>query len=163
MRCEICDTKLNKKWRFCPNCGIMIGSSDLVEFFNRQIKFIAQKFEEMDEEFEIPKNITITLTPVGINQEKPKIINSKPIKMPKDVIEPEMSMKKLANELIFYIKLPGVKKIEDVNLQIFSNSIEVRAVAGNKGYFKIINIPPRYSLVNKRLSDEELILHFNYF
>ncbi|MFH8080374.1 MAG: zinc ribbon domain-containing protein [Candidatus Aenigmatarchaeota archaeon] len=167
MRCEFCNTKLQKKWNYCPNCGVMIGNYDMMEFLNRQIKNLAKKLEEsidFENDFELPKNITITITPLPMKtQPKKQIINSEPIKLPEKVIEPETKVRRLVNEIIFSIKLPGVKRKEDIDLQIFSNSVEVRALAENKGYFKIINIPNNYVLVNKKFENQELILHFNRF
>ncbi|MBU5688011.1 MAG: hypothetical protein KQA41_00935 [Candidatus Aenigmarchaeota archaeon] len=167
MKCEFCDTKLQKRWNYCPNCGAMIGNYDMMEFLNRQIKNLAKKLEEnidFENDFELPKNITITITPVPIKtQPKKQIINSDPIKLPENVIEPETKVRRLHNEIIFLIKLPGVKRKEDIDLQMFSNSVEIRALADDKGYFKIINIPSTYSLVDKKFENEELILHFNMF
>ncbi len=165
MKCEFCNTKLQKKWNFCPNCGSMIGNYDMLEFLNRQIKTLTKKLEEdMDfEDFELPRNITITITPIPVKKEKRQIINSEPLKLPEKVFEPETTVRKIDKELIFSIKLPDVKRKEDIDLQIFPNSVEVRAVAKDKGYFKIINIPPHYSLIDKRFENEELSLHFNMF
>ncbi|MCX8179440.1 MAG: hypothetical protein N3E38_01730 [Candidatus Aenigmarchaeota archaeon] len=156
MRCEVCNIRLNKKWNFCPNCGVMVGTTNLVEFFKRQPRYFSQKLEEMNDEMEIPKNISITVIPTQL---KPKMINSEPLRMPKKVVEPETMAKRTSNEIIFTLKLPGVKKKEDIDIQIYSNSVEVRAIAKDMGYFKIINLPEKYVL-DKRFDDDELILHF---
>jgi len=166
MKCEFCDTKLQKKWNYCPNCGAMIGSYDMMEFLNRQIRNLAKKLEEtmdFEDDFELPKNITITISPFPAkgNEKKHQIINPKPMKLPQNVVEPETHVRRLANEIIFLLKLPGVKKKEDINLQVFSNSVEVRAAAEEKGYFKIIQIPSNYSLVHTEFENEELKLQFS--
>ncbi len=143
----------------------MIGSYDITEFLNRQIKNLARKLEEAGmENVELP-NITITISSLPFKPQplRNKIINPQPIKLPENVLEPEMRVKRGDREIIFILKLPGVKRKEDINLQIFSNSMEIRALAGDKGYFKIINIPPHYNLVDKRFENEELVLHFNIF
>jgi HSP20 family molecular chaperone IbpA len=143
----------------------MIGSQDIAELLNRQIKSLARRLEEVGmDDMELP-NITITISslPFKPKSTKNQIINPKPIKLPENVVEPETSIKKSSHEIIFTLKLPGVKNKDDINLQVFSNSVEIRALAGDKGYFKIISIPPHYSLVDKRFENEELILHFNMF
>jgi HSP20 family molecular chaperone IbpA len=144
----------------------MIGNYDMLEFLNRQMKNLARRLEEdieMDD-FELPKNITITISSFPIkNKPKKQIINSKPLKLPENVSEPETSLKRSNNEMIFTLKLPGVQRKEDIDLQIFPNSVEIRALAKDKGYFKIINVPPHYSLIDKKFENQELILHFNMF
>jgi hypothetical protein len=166
MRCEFCNQRLQKKWNYCPNCGAMIGNYDMLEFLNRQIKSLARRLEESIEieDIELPKNVTITISSFPIkNQPKKQIINPKPLKLPENISEPETNVKRMNHEMIFTLKLPGVKRKEDIDLQIFPNSVEIRALAKDKGYFKIINVPPHYSLVDKKFENEELVLHFNMF
>jgi HSP20 family molecular chaperone IbpA len=165
MYCEFCGQKLQKKWNYCPNCGAMIGSYDIAELLNKQIKNLARKLEEVGmESAELPNiMITISSLPSKPSQSRNQIINPQPMKLPENVLDPETTMKRNDREIIVTLKLPGVKRKEDIDLHIFSNSVEIRALAGDKGYFKIISIPPHYSLVDKRFENEELVLHFNMF
>ena len=72
-------------------------------------------------------------------------------KIPKVVEEPETKIKKIGNKQIISIKLPGVKG-EDIEIRKLEQSIEVKAFAGDKAYFKLIPIPAGAS-VNKEFKN----------
>lgn len=71
--------------------------------------------------------------------------------------EPKAIMKRLSGKLIYELKVPGVKDIEDVLINQLENSIEVKAIAPKTVYSKTINvnIPVlRYNLVRGLLTLE---------
>jgi len=57
-------------------------------------------------------------------------------KLPKK--EPETNIRRLSNRLIYEIDLPGVKSENDISIKDLENSIEIKALAKNKAYSKII-------------------------
>ena len=63
--------------------------------------------------------------------------------------EPETSVKNIGGRIIAEVSLPGVKKSGDIEIRVLENSIEVRALAGNKAYFKILTKPPQTSVVRR--------------
>jgi HSP20 family molecular chaperone IbpA len=63
--------------------------------------------------------------------------------------EPETSVKNIGGRIIAEVSLPGVKKSEDIEIRVLENSVEVRALAGNKAYFKILTKPPQTSVVRR--------------
>jgi HSP20 family molecular chaperone IbpA len=73
----------------------------------------------------------------------------KPVKTPKVTEEAETEVKTIGNKQIVTVKLPGVKKEEDVEVKRLEQSIEVKAFAGDKAYFTLIPVPPAAS-VNKK-------------
>lgn len=75
-------------------------------------------------------------------------------KLPKE--EAETIVRRLSNRIIYEIKLPGVKKIEDVIINQLENSIEIKAFSKDKAYFKLlpINLP----ILDFKLDKETLIL-----
>ncbi|MCX8178598.1 MAG: zinc ribbon domain-containing protein [Candidatus Aenigmarchaeota archaeon] len=163
MNCENCNTKLKQGWNFCPNCGLMIGSYDMVEFLNRQIRELTKRIEEdVDmEDIIFPKNITITISPRNEGTFKPhEAPKQRVLRLPKDVVEPESHETAMNDKYIVVVKLPGVKDKKDISVNVYSKSVEIRAIAGNKGYFKIINIPPNFNYSSKRFENEELKLLF---
>jgi HSP20 family molecular chaperone IbpA len=81
----------------------------------------------------------------GIENEE---VEKKTRKMPKITEEPETEIRTVANNQIISIKLPGVKSEKDIETKRLEQSIEVKAFAGNKAYFKLIPIP-REASVNK--------------
>ena len=82
-------------------------------------------------------------------------------KLPKTVIEPKVNIKRLSDAIVVNVELPGVKSEQDVGLNRFPDSIELRAHAGDKGYFKILKIPYRNKLVERSLDNGKLSLKFS--
>lgn len=79
------------------------------------------------------------------------------LKMPTNkVIEPKTEIKKIGNELEIIIELPGIKSLKNIDLMSIGESIEVRAVNKNKGYFKLLSVPEDYEIIQKKLNNEVL-------
>ena len=70
--------------------------------------------------------------------------------------EPKTNVKRLSNTVIYEINLPGVKSPEDLSIVKLENSIEIKAVAKDKAYFKLlpINLP----IIDYELEKGKLIL-----
>ena len=70
--------------------------------------------------------------------------------------EPKTNVKRLSNTVIYEINLPGVKSSEDLSIVKLENSIEIKAVAKDKAYFKLlpINLP----IIDYELEKGKLIL-----
>ncbi|MFH1801605.1 MAG: hypothetical protein ABH804_02100 [archaeon] len=79
------------------------------------------------------------------------------LKLPKK--EPSTNIRRLADKIIYELKMPGVKSIEDISINQLENSIEVKAVAKNKAYSKII--PINLPIINYFISKGSLILELN--
>ena len=62
------------------------------------------------------------------------------IRIPKITEEPETKIEKRANEETITIKLPDVKNLNDIEIRKLGQSIEIKAFAGDKAYFKLIPI-----------------------
>jgi hypothetical protein len=54
--------------------------------------------------------------------------------------EAETEVRRLSDRIIYEIKLPGVKSFKDVIINRLENSIEVKAVADDKVYFKLLPV-----------------------
>ena len=76
--------------------------------------------------------------------------------LPKE--EPSTKIRRLANKVIYEINLPEVKSINDVSILRLENSIEIKALAKNKAYFK--SIPINLPIINYILSEGKLVLEF---
>ncbi len=105
----------------------------------------------------------ISLTPVEKKQKKVKEAESKFLseektkeflKLSKE--EPKTDLRRLSKKIVYEIELTGVASIDDVSVIKLENSIEIRAIAKNKAYFKII--PINLPLVDYDFLDEKLIL-----
>lgn len=72
--------------------------------------------------------------------------------------EPRCTTKWTGDHLLVDLDLPGVAKGEDVEIRKLGESIEVRAFAGDKGYFKILGVPADAQLVSRRFRKGRLSL-----
>ena len=59
--------------------------------------------------------------------------------------EPTTEIRRFSNKVLYEIKMPGVKSVEDISLIQLENSIEIKALANKKVFYKIIpiNLPIR--------------------
>jgi len=70
--------------------------------------------------------------------------------------EPKTNVKRLSNTIIYEINLPGVKSLKDLSIIKLENSIEIKAVAKDKAYFKLI--PVNLTILDYELERGKLIL-----
>jgi len=70
--------------------------------------------------------------------------------------EPLTQIRRLSNKVIYEIELPGVKSLKDISIMQLEKSIELKAVAKNKAYKKII--PIDFPIQKYKLSKDKLIL-----
>jgi len=162
--CKSCRKKLDGKWNFCPRCGKVLKERDSFDEFNKE-------FERMNKAFGFGKLLgtpKVTMSPRGdgvsiiitqgtevkprIREEMPK--PKKPIKIPESIEEPETKTERKGNRHTITIKLPGVK-YEDIEIKRLESSVEIRAFAGDKCYFKLIPVPYN-AAVNKSFEDDML-------
>jgi len=82
----------------------------------------------------------------GIEEVKEEKI---PMKIPKITEEPETKIETVGNKQNIIIKLPNVKKENDIQIRKLEQSLEIKAFARDKAYFKLIPIRP-----NSQISDK---------
>jgi hypothetical protein len=75
--------------------------------------------------------------------------------------DPETSVRNIGGRIITEVKLPDVKRAEDIEVKQLDNSIEVRAIAGDKAYFKILTKPPQTRVVRQEFSGGVLTIEIN--
>lgn len=97
------------------------------------------------------------------NQQQIKPTNIKIKKMPLEKLErfaklkrlePASKVRRIGNRIIYELDVPGVKDLNDVLINRLENSIEIKALARDKSYSKILNINLpiiRYGLDNGNL------------
>ncbi|MCX6746968.1 MAG: zinc-ribbon domain-containing protein [Candidatus Pacearchaeota archaeon] len=84
------------------------------------------------------------------SKEKIKKFSSLPRK------EPKTNIRRLSNKVIYELEMPEVVSIEDVSVVKLESSIEIKAIAKDKSYFKLI--PINLPLKKCDLSEGKLIL-----
>lgn len=80
---------------------------------------------------------------------------------PKSVEEPRTDVKRLGNRVVVDLEMPGVKSLDDINIRELESSLEVKATAGDKAYFKILTKPGQFRLTNRSFSRGVLHLEFS--
>jgi HSP20 family molecular chaperone IbpA len=73
-------------------------------------------------------------------------------KPPKVTEEPESEIQTFGNKQIISIKLPDVKSEDDIEVKRLEQSIEIKALADGKAYFKLIPIPSN-ATISKKFKD----------
>ncbi len=109
-----------------------------------------------------PENIRVIKKPVQKQNEK-KHHNSthldeesikRFIELPKS--EPKTNVRRFSNRVLYEVDMPGVESIKDISIVRLENSIEIKAVAKDKAYKKII--PIDLPLKQYKLDKDKLIL-----
>ncbi|MBN2330412.1 MAG: hypothetical protein JXC85_01225 [Candidatus Aenigmarchaeota archaeon] len=81
--------------------------------------------------------------------------------VPKSMEEPKADVRRIGEKVTVDIDMPGVRSQEDVDVHELESSVEVKAIAGEKAYFKILTKPPQFRLSMKSFRDGKLHLEFS--
>ncbi len=111
-----------------------------------KIKSFGNLPEFKEKEKHIKKNVRTLKLPMS----DPKKFTG----LPKE--EPKTNIRRFSNKIVYEINMPGVKSVKDVSITQLENSIEIKALAKNKVYYKII--PINLPVKNYNLSKEKLVL-----
>lgn len=129
-------------------------------------KVIVQTFGDVDK-----NSVAKELSKLGVkNSEMPSEIRQKkePIhsdltekkSLPKIMEEPKTDVKRIGQTVVVNMHLPDVKEEHDIEIKDLEESVEVKAIAGDKAYFKILTKPSDTKVVNKKFKDGNLRLEF---
>jgi HSP20 family molecular chaperone IbpA len=70
--------------------------------------------------------------------------------------EPETEIKASGNKKTIQIKLPGIKNFKDIDVKKLEQSLEIKAFAKGKTFFKLIPIPSNSEIINKEFKNSIL-------
>ncbi len=190
-KCPNCGRDISKSWNFCPFCGYSLKEKsifdDIEKEFERIDKMFSSEFFKFPKLSVRPfksGGISITITSgTGMKPQvkiktsgeykklEPEIkrklgigpsIKEVETRRPKITEEPEAKIEKTANREKIEIKLPGVKNIEDIEIRKLEQSIEIKAFAKDKTYFKLIPMPKGFVILRKEFKDEILRLEVGW-
>ena len=97
----------------------------------------------------------------GMRKTVPVSHEKKRIKLPGITEEPRTEIRRTGTGLSVDIEMPGVKSEHDVEIRELENSVEIKATAKDKGYFKILTKPPNFRLSGKKFEKGGLHLVFS--
>jgi HSP20 family molecular chaperone IbpA len=178
-RCRRCGKGLKKDWIACPYCGERVEYRKPYRDIFENFENIDEEFERIDKMFgpifvRFPKfDMESPFKGGGINI----VIKSGAGMRPKiDVrtsghykkLEPQIKRRlgvtgeveevreekrnvripKITEEMIT-IKLPDVKNLEDIEIRKLEQSLEIKAFAGDKAYFKLIPIRSKVEISDR--------------
>ncbi len=155
---------------------------DVEDEFKRIDKMFASDFQIPKIDMRMPKNNGISIiissgtgsepkiqvrTSGGYKQLEPQIKKNLGIKSIEEVErpvkriskvteEPEAETKCVGNKQIIQIKLPEIKNFKDIEIKKLEQSIEIKAFAKDKTYFKLIPIPSNCEIVDKEFKNDTL-------
>jgi len=182
MNCKKCKSDINGKWKFCPFCGEGIGNGFLGFFgkpkrelspeegMEREMENMSRRIEGMLKMMGFPGKINIR---IGKGQQMTgpqRHVQPNAVKVPvhaaeeaeasqmqaKEVIEPLTKSTKTSDGMRHVLMMPGVLSTNDIKIRQFQESIEIRAYARDKAYFKVIPILPNSQITEKKYQDEML-------
>lgn len=110
------------------------------------------------------QSMGMKIMPSGNKQPEKKDIKEKPKKnfpVPKVTEEPKTDIKQLGNGVTVDMEIPGVKEENDIEITELENSVEVRAIAGDKAFFKILTLPEQFGLAKSEFKKGKLHLEFS--
>ena len=161
MRCAACNSVLEENWKFCASCGANIRESSAA--LTREI---AQSIMSSLNDSENKGRLEIKILPHEIikNSQKDKAYSKRqkqnsflntPAK-PLEVVEPKTDITRLPGRIMLETEIPGVKSGNSIKIMLLGESIEIRAVAPEKMYMKIMRIPRNMRLDGSSFVDGRL-------
>ncbi len=159
-KCQFCGESVQKEWKFCPQCGRPLHTQGLnISGINIDVtKMIGQIMPQI-------LNGVMNSNFAGTdNQQKNKSRYSKKGETASrmgnvsKVLEPEDIVSNYGDTVVHSIALPGVMDRSDIDINKMENSIEVRALSGDRMYLKIIKREKGQGLVSQEFVNESLVL-----
>jgi HSP20 family molecular chaperone IbpA len=98
--------------------------------------------------------------PSARQKKRPTEPKRKALPTPKYTEEPKASVRRIDSKVLVDIEIPGVKSEDDIDINELESSVEVRAMAGDKAYFKIFTKPAQFSLSKQDFKNGRLHLEF---
>lgn len=188
MNCANCNTKVDKGWNFCPKCGMrMMRSSFLDKILMKAVSRMGP-FKDFDKAFQqmqkdIHRNKKSFSISIKLGQDAPPQIRIHPIgaqssshvenkdtsakqstvfsrKVSGEIKEPKTNVRKMRDKFVANILLPDIDSDKDIEIHKIGESIEIRAYAKDKTYFKILKCPPTADIVSHRFEKGKLLLEY---
>jgi HSP20 family molecular chaperone IbpA len=75
--------------------------------------------------------------------------------------EPRTSVARSAAKVVVDMEMPGVRSDGDIEVSELESSVEVKALAGDKAYFKILTKPSQFRMSRKNFSKGVLHMEFS--
>jgi HSP20 family molecular chaperone IbpA len=130
---------------------------------NKEPKVSVNTFGDVDRE-SVKREVKDLAEDAGIDIRQPAAREHKPkeeLPVPKYTEEPKTSVKRLDSKVLVEIDVPGVKSDDNIRVNELENSVEVKALAGDKAYFKILTKPEQFRITRKEFRKGKLLIEFS--
>jgi HSP20 family molecular chaperone IbpA len=107
-------------------------------------------------EREVCDQLGVKPVPVGPKEQREQ--RSRPT--PKATEEPKCEVRRINDKFLVNVQLPGVRSADDIDIKDLENSVEIKALCGEKAYFKILTKPQKLHLKNYSFDKGILNLEF---
>jgi HSP20 family molecular chaperone IbpA len=185
-KCPNCAKKIEKKFNFCPYCGLsfkrqkeeedfgMLGKDDFfseAKAFSQEIsmplgmnKIMNSLIKQLNREMGGGLNgfkIQISTGKPKIKEEQPRfnhLLSEEEIERRKGLpkIEAESNVRRMSESIIYEISVPGVKSKDDISINNLETGIEIRAYSRDFCYIK--TIPLKVEVLGYRVKSGMLFL-----
>ncbi|MBI4015387.1 MAG: zinc ribbon domain-containing protein [Candidatus Aenigmarchaeota archaeon] len=157
-KCKACSSDVKENWNYCPTCGQatkernVVGNGNSVSLsgpFGVKISFRSVGEDNTS---------GVGLAELKVREqlvEQAKLHGL--VESPKVTEEPSAEIKKDSLGIVFKISLPGVQE-NSIELRRLPNSLELKAIAGNKLYFKVFEVPQNLVVVERKFEPPLLIV-----
>ncbi len=131
---------------------------------DREPKVSVKAFGDVNKET-VKEEVKELAGDAGINIRQPETMkqpeSEKELPPVKYTEEPKTSVRRLDSKVLVEIEIPGVKSEDDIRITELESSVEVRAVAGEKAYFKILTKPGEFRITKKDFEKGKLVIEFS--
>ena len=161
MHCNTCNSVVEENWKFCAYCGTNLSINP-----DRMAKAIEASVMSALEGTGM-KGYAIRVIPskapeTAARGKKPYFKRQAQtifLETPNKelaVIEPKTDITRMPGKILLEAGLPGVASSNDVKIMVLSESIEIRAIAPEKMYMKILRIPKNMRLARSAFIEGKL-------
>lgn len=161
MRCHSCNSVVEENWKFCASCG-----ASIIDNSDRMAKMIEASVASALQGTGM-SGFAIRAVPQAGNQNAPgehkprfrRQAQANFLEQPntaKTVIEPKTDITRMPGKILIEAELRNVASGNDIKIMLLSESIEIRAVAPENMYMKILRVPKNLKLARSSFAGGKL-------
>ena len=155
-KCKACSSDVKENWKYCPTCGQATKDRDVVG--NGNSVSISGPFGVKISFRSVGEDNTsgVGLAELKVREqlvEQARLHGL--IEQPRTTEEPIAEILKDSLGIVFKIKLPGAQE-NSIELRRLPNSLELKAIAGDKLYFRAFEVPGNMVVTERKFENELL-------
>ena len=169
LSCTQCQSALKQTWSYCPSCGETIQErrNDILEtFFSEVYRQLEQEEASLQKEKALTREC-IARCKEGLQtqqvvrgklQTKQEVLQQAENQNKELVENPKIKVRRLSDMIVYTLAMPGLTRKKDVQINQLDQTIEIKAYAKDKVYFKVLNIS--LPLLQYKVNQNQLVVKF---